>query len=293
MKDFRGKTAVVTGAASGIGRALATQCAREGMSVAVADVDEPGLEETQKQLVGLGADVLAVPTDVSKVAAVEALAERTCEAFGGVHLVFNNAGVLLSGCAWERSSEDWEWVLGVNLFGVIHGARVFLPIMVEQGETAHMVNTASVGGVVVGPFIGPYIVSKHAVVALTESLHYELEARGAKVKVSALCPGAVDTGITSSERVRPGYLGEASPLGTEAEKAFAEGLRAGIGAGISPSKLATHAFAGVREERFWIFPDPSYRVGLQARTQSMLDGVNPVHPSALQVPAADPADPEG
>ena len=131
MREFRGKTAVVTGAASGIGRALALRCAEEGMSVAIADVDEAGLEETGKQISLLGAQVVAVPTDVSKIEAVEALARRACDAFGGVHLVFNNAGVLVSGCSWERSAADWEWVLGVNLFGAIHGARAFLPMMIE------------------------------------------------------------------------------------------------------------------------------------------------------------------
>ena len=278
MREFRGKTAVVTGAASGIGRALALRCGEEGMSVAIADVDEAGLEETGKQVSLLGAQVVAVPTDVSKIEAVEALARRACDAFGGVHLVFNNAGVLVSGCSWERSAADWEWVLGVNLFGAIHGARAFLPLMIEQGEPAHMVNTASIGGLVVGPFLGPYIVSKHAVVALTESLHYELSSRDAPVQVSALCPGAVATGITESERVRPDYLGEGSPLGSEAERDFEAGLRAGIGAGIEPREIAAHTFAGIREERFWILPDPFYKRGLEARTRSMLDGVNPVQP---------------
>lgn len=276
MKDFGGKTAVVTGAASGIGRGLALRCADEGMNVVVADVDEANLEETRKLVGERGAHAIAVPTDVSKAAAVEALADAARSEFGEIQLVFNNAGVLVPGCAWERSAEDWEWVLGVNVFGCIHGARVFLPILIEQGEPGHMVNTASVGGLLVGPFLSPYIVSKHAVVALTEAIHLELQAIGARVSISCLCPGAVATGITSSERVRPADKGDAAPLGSELERTFARGLVAGIESGMSPDELARHAFEGIREDRFWIFPDPMVREAFKARAHSILEGVNPV-----------------
>jgi len=276
MREFAGKTAVVTGAASGIGRALALRCGREGMAVVVADVDEKGLEETRGQVEALGARVLSVQTDVSKSAAVEALAAAAEEHFGPVHLLFNNAGVLVTGKAWERSAADWEWVLGVNVMGVVHGVRAFIPRMLAHGEPAHVVNTASVGGLVVGPFLAPYIVSKHAVVALTESLHLELAAEGANVEVSALCPGAVATGITSSERIRPAGLEPAGPLSSAAEEAFSEGLREGIAAGIEPEELASHAFEGIREGRFWILPDPSYKPGLEKRMGSMLTGQDPL-----------------
>jgi NAD(P)-dependent dehydrogenase (short-subunit alcohol dehydrogenase family) len=272
MKELRGRAAVVTGAASGIGRALARRAAEEGMSVVVADVDLGGLEETRAQIEALGARVLAVETDVSNAAAVEALARAALSAFRRVHLVFNNAGVLVPGCVWERSAADWEWVIGVNLFGCIHGARVFVPILIEQGEPAHVVNTASVGGLLVGPFLSPYIVSKHAVVALTEALHQELTALGAPIGVSCLCPGAVATGITRSERVRPAGKGEASPLGSEPERAFAQVLAASIEQGMSPAELAGHTFAGVRESRFWIFPDPMYREPFAARVRAILAG---------------------
>jgi NAD(P)-dependent dehydrogenase (short-subunit alcohol dehydrogenase family) len=282
--EFSGRTAVVTGAASGIGRGLALRAAQEGMAVALADVDEGGLEETRRQVDALGANVIAVPTDVSKSRAVEALAVAAESALGKIHLVFNNAGVLLTGRAWERSEADWSWVLGVNLWGVIHGMRAFLPRMLAHGEPAHMVNTASVGGLIVGPFLAPYIVSKHAVVALTESLYYELAAEGANVGVSALCPGAVATGITSSERVRPEALEPASPLQSASERAFAEGLSKAIGTGIAPSDLAAHVFDGVREGRFWILPDPAYEPGVEARTRSILEGLNPLQP--LRAPDA-------
>jgi NAD(P)-dependent dehydrogenase (short-subunit alcohol dehydrogenase family) len=274
--EFAGKAAVVTGAASGIGRALALEAARVGMSVALADVDETGLAETREQVEQLGAKAIAVPTDVSKSESVDALATAAEAAFGNIHLVFNNAGVLLSGRAWERSEADWSWVLGVNLWGVIHGMRAFLPRMIEHREAAHMVNTASVGGLVVGPFLAPYIVSKHAVVALTESLHYELAAEGANVQVSALCPGAVATGITASERIRPAELEPASPLQSDAERAFQEGLRSAIGVGAEPADIAAHVFEAVREGRFWILPDPSYKPGVETRMQSILAGLNPL-----------------
>ncbi len=282
MDDFRGRTAVVTGAASGIGRALALRCADEGMSVVVADVDRPNLEETRELAAARGARALAVPTDVSRADEVDALAVAARSEFGSIHLVFNNAGVLVPGCAWERSAEDWEWVLGVNVFGCIHGARVFLPILIEQGEPARIVNTASVGGLLVGPFLAPYIVSKHAVVALSEVIYHELVARGHDhVGVSCLCPGAVATGIAASERVRPPEKGAATPLSSEAERAFAQGLAAGIQAGMPPDELAAHAFEGIRAGRFWILPDASYRELFEARMRSILDGVNPLQPLSV------------
>jgi NAD(P)-dependent dehydrogenase (short-subunit alcohol dehydrogenase family) len=273
---------VVTGAASGIGRALALRAADEGMSVVAADVDEPELEETRKLVVDRGAPVIAVRTDVSKPDAVEALAQAALGEFKKVHLVFNNAGVLLSGCAWERSAEDWEWVLGVNVFGCVHGARAFLPILLEQDEPGWMVNTASVGGLLAAPFLAPYIVSKHAVVALSEVIYHELAAKQVDVGISCLCPGAVATGITASERIRPAEKGDAAPLRSDVEQSFAEGLNAGIAAGTSADELAAHAFAGVREGRFWILQDPVYREAFEVRAQSILTGMNPHQPLGLE-----------
>ena len=203
MQKFEGKVAVVTGASSGIGLGLARQCAAEGMRLVVADVDETGLGKIQGELEESGAEVFAFPTDVRRAEKVEALAHAALDAFGSVDLVFNNAGVLLSGCAWERTDDDWRWVLDVNLFGVINGVRSFMPILLDQGGPAHMVNTASVGGLMAGPFLSPYIVSKHAVVALTESIYHELAALKAQVGISVLCPGPIATGIGESERIRP------------------------------------------------------------------------------------------
>ena len=178
MKELRGKVAVVTGAASGIGRALAGRFAAEGMKVVLADVEGPALAKAESELRAGGATVLAVAADVARAEAVDALAARTLEAFGGVHVLCNNAGVYASGLSWERPLADWEWVLGVNLWGVIHGVRAFVPIMLRQGSEAHIVNTASVAGLISGPFSAPYNVSKYGVVALSESLHYELALAG-------------------------------------------------------------------------------------------------------------------
>jgi len=283
MKDFAGKVAVVTGAASGIGRALAERCAAERMAVVIADVDEAALESLHETLWNRGARSHVQPTDVSDPGRVEALAEAAWSVFGGAQLVFNNAGVLATGTVWECSREDWAWVLGVNLWGVIHGVRSFVPRLLAQGEPAHVVNTASVGGLISGPYLAPYLVSKHAVVALSEALHHELRARGASVRVSALCPGAVRTGIAASERVRPERLARGRAL-TGDERGFAEGLRQGIDAGMDPEALAEAVFEALREERFWILPDPSFRAPLEARLRSILAGGDPADSGALEPP---------
>ena len=276
MQEFEGRVAVVTGAASGIGLATASRLASEGMRLVLADIEREALDEAVAELADGGHEVIGVPTDVSRWDAVEALAEKAMATYGQVNVVHNNAGVVRAGRLDELTLADWEWVLGVNVFGCIHGARTFLPILIEQGEPGWMVNTASIGGVLTGPFLAPYIVSKHAVVALSEVIHHELAAKQVDVGISCLCPGAVATGIFRSERIRPDDKGEAAPLGSEPEKAFFEGMAAGIDAGMEPEELARHAFEGVREGRFWIFPDSMYREGFEARAQSILSGVNPL-----------------
>jgi len=187
----------------------------------------------------------------------------------------------VAGCSWERSAADWEWQIGVNLFGCVHGLRVFVPILLEQGEPAWVVNTASVGGLLTGPFLTPYIVSKHAVVALSETLYHELGALQAPVGVSCLCPGAVATGITRSERVRPADKGAAAPLRQEVEQSFARALDAGIEVGMAPAEVAEHVFAAIRAGRFWIFPDPMYREGFELRARSILEASNPLRGVSL------------
>jgi NAD(P)-dependent dehydrogenase (short-subunit alcohol dehydrogenase family) len=277
MQEFEGKVAVVTGAASGIGEALARHSAAEGMRVVISDVDEPGLERTAAALSEAGAEVVSVRTDVRKEAEVRALAERALDAFGGVHLLFNNAGVMLGGTAWELTDDDWRWVMDVNLFGVVNGLRVFTPILLEQGEPAHIVNTASMGGLTVGPHLSPYIVSKHAVVALSESVYYELAELGAQVGVSALCPGAVATGIAHSERIRPTDRPDTKPPTLEAVRGFQEMLEHGIAGGMPPDQVARIVFEAVREERFWIYSDDSLAETLERRSKSILGATNPVY----------------
>ena len=224
MESFQGKVAVITGAASGIGRALAQRCVQEGMKVVLADIEE-------------GATVLGVRTDVAQAAEVAALAQRTLESFGAVHLLFNNAGVAAGGPLWEMSLQDWEWVLGVNLWGVVHGIRTFVPLLLQQGSEAHIVNTASIAGLVSTPGLGVYNVTKHSVVTLSETLYQELQQTGAPVHVSVLCPGWVNTRIHQAERNRPPALrnqatgGAANPSADGIDQAMEEAIRRWVATG--------------------------------------------------------------
>jgi NAD(P)-dependent dehydrogenase (short-subunit alcohol dehydrogenase family) len=280
MKVFEGKVAVVTGAAGGIGRALAEQAAAEGMSVVIADVDDEGLAGTAAQLESRGANVIVIHTDVSDPIAVESLAETAWSRLGGAHVVFNNAGVMAGGLSWERSVEDWQWVLGVNLWGVINGIRSFIPRLIEQGEPAHVVNTASVAALIAGPFLSPYLASKHAVLAVTESAHHELALLSSPIRMSLLCPGAVKTGITDSERIRPAALAKKGKSGA-ADKAFNSAVEAGIAKGSDPAAIALFVFDALRQDKFWILPHPEFKAMVEKRTQSVLDESNPVYQQDL------------
>ena len=203
MKDFQDKVAVVTGAASGIGRALAGKSAQVGMKVVLADIEESALKQAEDELKASGAQVLAMRTDVSQAAEVERLAQKAFETYGAVHLLFNNAGVAAGTTVWESSLTDWQWVLGVNLWGVIYGLHYFVPRMLAQDTEGHIVNTASAAGLISSQGLGIYKVSKHGVVTLSETLALELAARGARLKVSVLCPEWVNTRIIDAERNRP------------------------------------------------------------------------------------------
>jgi NAD(P)-dependent dehydrogenase (short-subunit alcohol dehydrogenase family) len=269
--------AVVTGAASGIGRGLAERCAREGMRVVLADVEETSLAQAERELKDAGAEVMAVRTDVSKAEDVEALARRTLEAFGAAHLLFNNAGVGAGTTVWESTLEDWRWTLGVNLWGVIHGVRAFVPVMLEQGDECHVVNTASMAGLVSGPALGVYKVTKHAVVSLSETLFCELAVMGAKVKVSVLCPAGVNTRVMECERNRPAELQNASasesahPAVAQAE----EMLRRLVEAGMSPSEVAEKVFDAIRGERFYILTHDDWKQHVGKRMDDILQDRNP------------------
>jgi NAD(P)-dependent dehydrogenase (short-subunit alcohol dehydrogenase family) len=278
MKEFKGKVAVVTGAASGIGRALAERSVQEGMKVVLADVEVEALAKTEADLKASGADVLAVPTDVSQARDVKALAEKTLEAFGAVHLLCNNAGVGSESAIWETTLEEWEWVMGVNLWGVIHGVRAFVPLMLAQNTDCHIVNTASLAGLISGPGLGVYKVTKHAVVSLSETLHHELAERGAKVRVSVLCPGVVNTRIMESARNRPGHVPPPAPPGPGSSMRW-EALRQLMPAGMPPVQVADAVFAAVREERFYILTHPDGKEAIRTRMENIFQERDPTPPA--------------
>jgi len=279
MRDFAGKVAVVTGAAGGLGRALARRFARAGMKLVLADLDAAALASVRAELESAGAAAIAVRTDVRSAGEVEALAARTLEAYGAVHLVCNNAGVAAVGAVWESSAADWEWVLGVNLWGVIHGVRVFTPIMLEQGEPGHIVNTASVAGLIAPPGMGAYNVSKHAVVALSESLHHDLVARGAKIRCTVVCPAYFPSGIADSERARPAELAEAGRAKTDTQRALEENLRKAVMAGkLSAEDVAAAVLDAVRDERFYVLTHPRIKPAIEWRMRDILDERTPTDP---------------
>ncbi len=276
MKDFQGKVAVVTGAASGIGRALAGKSAQEGMKVVLADVEERTLKQAEEELQASGAQVLAVRTDVSQADEVEALAKITFETYGAVHLLFNNAGVGAGTTVWESSLADWQWVLGVNLWGVIHGMHFFVPRMLAQESEGHIVNTASSAGLVASSGLGMYKVSKHGVVTLSETLALELAARGARLKASVLCPEWVNTRIMDAERNRPQALANSpqeqrtSPETAAMAEMVIQVMRQLAQAGLPPSQVAEMVFDAIRQEKFYILTHPTTKQAVQLRMEAIL-----------------------
>jgi NAD(P)-dependent dehydrogenase (short-subunit alcohol dehydrogenase family) len=280
MRDFKGRVAVVTGAASGIGRGLAERCAREGMKVVLADVEEPALQEAAARLKATGAEVLAVKTDVASYESVTALAEVALGAYGGVHLLFNNAGVntivSMREPIWEHSLEDWDWVMGVNLKGVIHGIKAFLPAMLRQGEPGHLVNTASMAGLIAEPKLVIYATTKAAVIKLSEGLYLQLQQEKAKVGVSVFCPAFVSSRLGAAERNRPGGGATPPPAG--------DGGRPTLGQQFSdvpvltPEQSADIVFQAIREERFYIWTDPLVTRLFGQLSSNILAGKNPQSP---------------
>lgn len=271
MKDFQGKVAVITGAASGIGLALAQAAVARGMKVVMADIEQPALASAVQSLQAAGGEVTGVVTDVSNAASMENLEAKTLAAFGAVHLVFNNAGVGGGGCLWELGTDYWDWVLGANLWGVIHGVRLFTKHLIAQGE-GHIVNTASVAGLMSAPATGPYTVSKHAVVALSEVLYGELRNANASVGVSVLCPSFVDTKIYLAERNRPlppetkndpAYIEEQKLIGELAGEFFKTTL--------SPEAVAQQVFEAIEHQRFYILTHPGVKTAVQQRCEAILN----------------------
>jgi len=290
MQEFQGKVAVVTGAASGMGRAFAERFAQEGMRVALADVEAPALEATVTEFRQREFDVIGIQADVSDQQAVEDLARQAFEQFGAVHILCNNAGVAgdldfigeRNRPLWEQSTALWDWTFGVNVSGVLYGIKAFLPNMLEQGEPAHVINTASMAGLLGGSTAGIYGATKHAVVSISEALYFQLQALDSPVHASVLCPGIINTRIFSSGRNRPddswaeGERPEASLASTRIEEGdayFAHGL--------PPEQVAEQVLQAIRDEQFWILtPDVPFD-RIRERTEHIVSMVNPPPPSPL------------
>jgi NAD(P)-dependent dehydrogenase (short-subunit alcohol dehydrogenase family) len=281
VEDLAGKVAVVTGAASGIGRGLADRFAAEGMRVVLADIERPVLEQAAKEIEATGAEVLAVPTDVSLEDDVSALAAQAFETFGDVHLLCNNAGVGSRGLPIaELPLRDFEWVIGVNLFGVIHGLRAFLPQM-RANDVGHIVNTASVSGLYFLRRMGPYNATKAAIVALSETLKFELDAEGSHVGVSVLCPGWVRTNISTADRNLPerfAYELDTDQMEQLKEyKAKRREQRETIA--IEPSGVADQVCAAVKQNRFYVITHPESVPVFAERAERIVAGENPIEPA--------------
>ncbi len=279
MQELEGRVAVVTGAASGIGRALARTFGAAGMKVALADVERGALDEARREIAADGVEVAAFVCDVSQADSVQKLAEEARAAFGSLHVVCNNAGVFCAGTSWGTSLNDYEWILNVNVWGVIHGIRTFVPILLEQNEPAHVVNTASMAGLTTGPMTAAYFMSKHAVVALSESLFHELAVReGCPVGVSVVCPELVNTRIFKAERNRPPHLKRDAAADLPEETKQVEAVANSMAStGVDAKVLSERTLAAIRDNRFWVLPpdgDP-WREAARLRNRSIDTATNP------------------
>ena len=277
MKELKGKVAVVTGAASGLGRAMALAFADEGMHVAMGDV--AGAAEVFAAVRAKGVSAISMTLDVSKAQEVEAFAELIDKDLGGAHVVCNNAGVSPLGAAWETSLDDWRWIVDVKLWGVIHGVKSFVPRLLKRNE-GHVVNTASVAGIINPPGSSAYNVTKHAVVALSETLHHDLRERGSAVGVSVLCPAYVPTGIADSERNRP--AGMQATVKTKEILAREQMLKKAVSSGrLSADDVAKAVVQAVKEERFYILTHPRIKGAIGARMEDILNERTPRNPMQL------------
>ncbi len=288
MFEFPARVAVITGAASGFGQAFAQRAAALRMKLVLADVNPEALAQTVDALRAAGADAIGVPTDVSNAAQVEALAQAALDAFGNVHLLFNNAGVGSGGFLWESSANDWAWVFGVNVMGVAHGVRAFAPLMLAQNEPAHIVNTASVAGLLSPPAMGVYNASKHAVVSLTETLYHDLQLAqagrdaNARVGCSLLCPAFAPTGIADAERMRPaGLRNENGP--TRSQIAAGKQLQRAVRAGkLSAAEVAALTFDAIAARRFYIITHPAIMATVKLRHEDIEQLRDPTDPMSLK-----------
>ena len=282
IENFKGKTAVLTGAGSGFGLECARIGAQLGMNLVLVDVQQDALDKAEQEMTAQGVQVLARKVDVSNAAEMQALADAVKARFGAPHFVFNNAGVGSGGLVWENSLADWEWVLGVNVWGVVHGVRLFTPMMLEAAQRdpayqGHIVNTASMAGLLTAPNMGIYNVSKHAVVALTETLYQDLKLVTDQISASVLCPYFVPTGITQSQRNRPSSLPEEKPTQSQligqamSDKAVSSGK-------VSASEVAHKVFAAVASGQFYVYSHPQALGNVQSRMEAIVQQHNPPDP---------------
>jgi len=289
MQEFAGRVAVVTGSGSGIGEALARRCARAGMKVVLADIDTAAAERVREALANEGCDALAIQTDVADAASVESLAERSFGHYGGVHVLCNNAGIVPSGRhrpVWELPLEDWRWSFDVNLMGVVHGMRSFVPRMLAQNSPAHIVNTASVAGLVSGSGSSAYSAAKHAVVRVTKALYAGLRERGAPIGVTLLCPGLVATRIYESERNRPSRhrLQRGAAAESPELQAVAGNL---IQNALAPQEVAEQTFAAIRDNRLYQLTTTSFDDAVRERAEAILARRNPEFPDLMALSRRD------
>lgn len=281
MQDFKDKVAVVTGAASGMGLAFAHKFAQEGMSVVLADIEAEALSMAEAAVKAHGGKVAALRTNVMSQDDIERLADTAFSIFGNVHILVNNAGVAATAATlrsrpWESPLSDWEWTWGVNFMGVLHGIRAFIPRMLENGEEGHIVNTASMAGLLTGA--NPYNISKHSVVCLTEGIYKEFKGMGAKLSASVLCPGLIKTAILEAERNRPPEFGPATNLTEQRPEVqqFSAFFKAALDQGIEPDEVARMVFEAIRDDRFYIFPaQPNVLQSVRARMEDIIDQRNP------------------
>lgn len=284
ISDFKGKTAVLTGAGSGFGLECARIGARLGMNLVLADVQQDALDKAAAEMTAAGAQVLAFRLDVSKAAEVEALGAAVLARFGAPHFVFNNAGVGAGGLIWENTLKDWEWVIGVNLMGVAHGVRVFTPMMLEAAKKdpawqGHIVNTASMAGLLNAPNMGIYNVSKHAVVAMSETLYQDLALVTDQISASVLCPFFVPTGISQSQRNRPDELPAAKPTKSQLIGQAMSDKAVGSGK-VTAAEVAQKVFDAIAANQFYIYSHPKAIGSVQTRLEDILQARNPTNPFA-------------
>jgi NAD(P)-dependent dehydrogenase (short-subunit alcohol dehydrogenase family) len=282
ISNFNGKTALLTGAGSGFGLECARIAAGLGMHIVMADVQQDALDKAAAEIAGMGVQVLARRVDVSKADEMQALADAVKARFGAPHFVFNNAGVGAGGLVWENTLADWEWVLGVNVWGVVHGVRLFTPMMLEAAKAdpsfqGHIVNTASMAGLLTAPNMGIYNVSKHAVVALTETLYQDLKLVTDQISASVLCPYFVPTGITQSQRNRPSSLPEGKPTQSQligqamSDKAVSSGK-------VSAAQVAQFVFDAMVQDQFYVYSHPQALGNVQSRMEAIVQQHNPPDP---------------